>query len=177
MDRLAIKVRYSGINYQFYIAIYISDVTGYFSHSSLGWMQKYYWEWSGIYGASQHRPGINHKYPNVDCENFVPNDNLMHITWWFLKSFLILKFSYISHKFLFTFVSVHPCDKADKAGCEQTCNKKGVEAQCACEEGFLLKEDGKTCKESKLNYRQLSRQLNDSIGCAHPHRCPTNNFD
>ena len=39
--------------------------------------------------------------------------------------------------------NVHPCDKPDKAGCEQTCLKNGDAAKCSCSEGFNLGEDGK----------------------------------
>ena len=49
------------------------------------------------------------------------------------------------------FVSVHPCDKADKGGCEHTCNKKGDEAECSCDDGYLLAQDGKSCEKSKLS--------------------------
>ena len=46
---------------------------------------------------------------------------------------------------------VHPCDKADNAGCEQTCEKKGEEDFiCTCPTGFKLNADGKKCDESKL---------------------------
>ena len=79
---------------------------------------------------------INYLSKIINLNEILTNPNKLYLV------------SYISQK---PFLPVHPCDKADKAGCEQTCNKKGVEAQCACEEGFLLKEDGKTCKESMLN--------------------------
>ena len=47
-------------------------------------------------------------------------------------------------------VLVHPCDKADKGGCEQTCEKKGEEdLVCTCGEGFKLNADGKKCDKSK----------------------------
>ena len=46
-------------------------------------------------------------------------------------------------------ISVHPCDKEEKGGCSQHCEKKGDEAVCGCEEGYALEEDEKTCEESK----------------------------
>ena len=45
---------------------------------------------------------------------------------------------------------VHPCDKADKGGCERQCVKKGEEEFiCACPLGFQLNYDGKKCDNSK----------------------------
>ena len=47
-------------------------------------------------------------------------------------------------------VLVHPCDKADKAGCEQNCEKKGGEDfVCTCQKEFKLNADGKKCDKSK----------------------------
>ena len=52
--------------------------------------------------------------------------------------------------FLFGFILVHPCDKADKGGCEQTCEKKGEEEYiCSCPVGYKLNDDGKKCDKSK----------------------------
>ena len=43
---------------------------------------------------------------------------------------------------------VHPCDRADKGGCSQICNKKGDDAFCACNNGFVLDEiNKKTCRK------------------------------
>ena len=42
---------------------------------------------------------------------------------------------------------VHPCDKPDKAGCQQICKKVGEEPQCACEAGYKLV--GEECEKSK----------------------------
>ena len=44
---------------------------------------------------------------------------------------------------------VHPCDKEEKGGCSDICERKGDEAVCKCEENFKLTDDGKTCEESK----------------------------
>ena len=47
-------------------------------------------------------------------------------------------------------LSVHPCDKDDKGGCEQVCEKKGEEAVCKCNEGFKpTEEDANKCEEGK----------------------------
>ena len=58
---------------------------------------------------------------------------------------------------------VHPCDKKDQAGCEHQCNKKGDEAVCSCDDGYLLAEDGQSCKESKcphtVDFDQYCRQI------------------
>ena len=40
---------------------------------------------------------------------------------------------------------MHPCDREGKAGCEQTCSKKGDETVCECGVGFILNKDGKKC--------------------------------
>ena len=42
---------------------------------------------------------------------------------------------------------VHPCDKASNGGCSQICNKRKHKFECACEDGFLLDGNGKTCKK------------------------------
>ena len=71
----------------------------------------------------------------------------------------ILKFS----PFNLCLYSVHPCDKEEKGGCSQICEKKGKEAACACKDGFFLAEDTKTCKESKnINYFTAQRLIIDS---------------
>ena len=48
---------------------------------------------------------------------------------------------------------VHPCDREGKGGCEQVCNKDGVNAKCSCgpAEDFTLNADGKTCDKSKVS--------------------------
>lgn len=51
------------------------------------------------------------------------------------------------------FVSVHPCDKRGKAGCEHTCNKfENLKFTCSCEpaEDFELHTDGRQCIKSKF---------------------------
>ena len=52
-----------------------------------------------------------------------------------------------------SFRLVHPCDKETKGGCSQICNKKGDEAQCACNDGYELDaQDGQTCNKSKPKF-------------------------
>lgn len=46
--------------------------------------------------------------------------------------------------------SVHPCERADKGGCSQTCEKDGDDAKCGCLDGYALGEDGKECEKSKF---------------------------
>ena len=51
--------------------------------------------------------------------------------------------------YAFGHISVHPCDKADKGGCDQTCEKKGEEERiCSCGVGFKLNADGQKCDKS-----------------------------
>ena len=42
---------------------------------------------------------------------------------------------------------VHPCDTEGNGGCSQICNKTRHKYECACEEGFVLGKDGKTCRK------------------------------
>lgn len=43
------------------------------------------------------------------------------------------------------FILVHSCDTDINAGCSDICNKKGDGFECACEAGFELDSDKKTC--------------------------------
>ena len=44
--------------------------------------------------------------------------------------------------------SVHPCDRKNNGGCQQTCLKTtGLNYKCACRKNFELEEDGKTCEK------------------------------
>ena len=56
------------------------------------------------------------------------------------------------NNYLSTFTPVHPCDKESKGGCEQVCNKDGVNAKCSCEptEDFTLNKDGQTCDKGNM---------------------------
>ena len=47
-------------------------------------------------------------------------------------------------------VLVHPCDTAGNGGCSQICNKQKHKHECACEDGFELGKDGKTCNKGYL---------------------------
>ena len=47
-------------------------------------------------------------------------------------------------------VLVHPCDTADNGGCNQICNKQKHKHECACEDGFVLGKDGKTCNKGYI---------------------------
>ncbi len=52
-------------------------------------------------------------------------------------------FSFVT---IITFLSlVHPCDRQSNGGCSQICNKTKLAYECACEEGFALEKDRKTC--------------------------------
>ena len=52
-------------------------------------------------------------------------------------------------------VRVHPCDKENRGGCTQTCTKSGEKAECACNEGYFLENDGKTCGLFSFNSLNL----------------------
>jgi len=42
---------------------------------------------------------------------------------------------------------VHPCDKPSQGGCEQLCLKQGRSPKCACESGFRLDQNRRTCSQ------------------------------
>ena len=42
---------------------------------------------------------------------------------------------------------VHPCDTGSNGGCSQICNKRNWKHECACEDGFVLGKDKKTCNK------------------------------
>ena len=59
-----------------------------------------------------------------------------------------------------TCIRIHPCDKKNKGGCSQICNKvaiseeaeeeeeeKGKPYNCSCKSGFELAEDGISCTQ------------------------------
>ena len=48
-------------------------------------------------------------------------------------------------------ILVHPCDKPNKGGCDQTCKKDGETAVCECRAPeFKIGLDGKSCEPGKL---------------------------
>ena len=49
------------------------------------------------------------------------------------------------------FIPVHPCDRPDKGGCEDICNKVEELAVCTCSEGFEL-TDQNTCEPSEWEF-------------------------
>ena len=56
------------------------------------------------------------------------------------------KQSFFIRDYLITLYNlVHPCDKANKGGCSQLCNKRKEWHVCSCNAGFLLREDKRTC--------------------------------
>ncbi len=57
---------------------------------------------------------------------------------------------------------VHPCDKANKGGCSQICNKRKEFHVCSCKAGFVLGKDKKSCNKGDLNiftFPQIHVQL------------------
>ena len=42
---------------------------------------------------------------------------------------------------------VHPCEKENKGGCSQICNKRKEKHECSCEVGYVLTRDKRTCKK------------------------------
>lgn len=55
---------------------------------------------------------------------------------------------------------VHPCDRPDKGGCSDKCEKKGENKVCACtKKGEVLQKDGKKCKKRKSNSLYLTTSM------------------
>ena len=44
-------------------------------------------------------------------------------------------------------VLVHPCDTASNGGCSQICNKRKNTYECACDDGFIIGGDKRTCNK------------------------------
>ena len=59
--------------------------------------------------------------------------------------------SLVSFYFVCSF-SVHPCQRANKGGCDHKCTQDGKERTCSCTNDidFQLQDDGKTCKPGKM---------------------------
>ena len=47
------------------------------------------------------------------------------------------------------FSLVHPCDEANRGGCQHICLKRNNMAVCKCKLGFTLEEDGKSCEKGR----------------------------
>ena len=50
------------------------------------------------------------------------------------------------------YFTVHPCDTTLNGGCSQICKKAKDKYACACEDGFLIQKDGKTCVKGLIWY-------------------------
>ena len=51
----------------------------------------------------------------------------------------------------FLFYLVHPCDKPNKGGCDQRCNKDGDQFNCSCKPiDYILAEDRKSCTKGNI---------------------------
>ena len=50
---------------------------------------------------------------------------------------------------IFLLILVHPCDKPNKGGCGQICNKRKEWHVCSCKTGFVLGRDNKTCNKGE----------------------------
>ena len=67
-----------------------------------------------------------------------------------IKNFVSKMYSGV-HKTEIIVLPVHPCDKPNKGGCEQICDKDGEKAVCSCVSpyDYTLSANGKTCDKSK----------------------------
>lgn len=54
--------------------------------------------------------------------------------------------------FLINYFTVHPCDTTRNGGCSQICKKVKDKYACACEDGFVIQKDGKTCVKGLIWY-------------------------
>ena len=66
----------------------------------------------------------------------------------YMLNWMILNYHFYQIIFL---LPVHPCDTTNNGGCNQICNKRNHAYECACQEGFALGEDRKTCSEGKMS--------------------------
>ena len=46
-------------------------------------------------------------------------------------------------------LSVHPCDKPSKGGCQHKCNKNATKFFCSCQPGYELDKNGRTCGKGR----------------------------
>ena len=58
--------------------------------------------------------------------------------------------------FVFSPYLVHPCDKSSNGGCNQICKKMKNEYACACQDGFVIGSDGKTCIKGQEYFSSYS---------------------
>jgi len=58
---------------------------------------------------------------------------------------------------------VHPCDTASNGGCNQICNKHMQKYTCACEGGFTLGKDEKTCIKGWMRLFGMSAFIFNTI--------------
>ncbi len=69
---------------------------------------------------------------------------------------VLYKYYGISYKKLrfhyFLICIVHPCDTVSQGGCTQLCKKRKQKYQCACEDGFELGNDGKSCTKGAIRF-------------------------
>ena len=65
------------------------------------------------------------------------------------------------HIFLIFFYTVHPCDKENKGGCEQVCNKDGKKPKCSCTPAtdYKLNDDGVSCDPSKFAFSFIHNHM------------------
>ena len=71
-------------------------------------------------------------------------------------------------------IGVHPCS-VDNGGCQWLCVSSTINNQlvgvCKCPVGFLLLEDGWSCKECKLfiacNFEGIDSNNNNRCACVH----------
>lgn len=61
----------------------------------------------------------------------------------------IIYYNFYSYRLIYPHL-VHPCDTARNGGCSQICEKGKDKYGCACEDGFVLGKDTKTCMKGMI---------------------------
>ena len=63
----------------------------------------------------------------------------------------IIYYNFYSYRLIYPYL-VHPCDTPSNGGCSQICEKGKDKYGCACEDGFVLGNDTKTCIKGMMRF-------------------------
>ena len=70
----------------------------------------------------------------------------------FIQIFAQIGQLFLTYSFLIMFlISVHPCDRRNKGGCSQICNRKDDRLYtCSCKPGFEIAKNKMTCNKGRM---------------------------
>ena len=63
----------------------------------------------------------------------------------------IIYYNFYSYRLIYPYL-VHPCDTPSNGGCSQICEKGTDKYGCACEDGFVLGNDTRTCIKGMMRF-------------------------